>query len=206
MGMSLYVIKPWFVSKLRGIEDVIVARNVSADSLSFAAVVASVAAGGALAAGGAFDTPLVWLTVAPLCVVRLALNALDGSVARRTETARPFGVVLNEVADRAADTALIGSLGSVVSPVLAVSAVAAAFVSSITGVLALALTGTRATSGPMGKADRTAAVAIASIGAAVTSSTVFFIAALWIVIVGSLGTAALRVRALHREVGSNVSV
>jgi CDP-diacylglycerol--glycerol-3-phosphate 3-phosphatidyltransferase len=204
--MSLYAIKPWFVARLRRIEDALVGRAVSADSLSYAAVVTSIVAGGALVTGAALDEPLVWLAVAPLCVVRLALNALDGSVARRTGTARTFGVVLNEVADRAADAALIGSLGFVVSPVLAVGAVAAAFGVSLTGVLALALTGTRATSGPMGKADRTAVVAAAATGAAVTGSTVFLVAGLTVILVGSLGTAARRVRALHREVGTHVSV
>jgi phosphatidylglycerophosphate synthase len=168
--------------------------------LSYAAVVTSFFAGGALAAGAASDEPLIWLAVVPLCLVRLALNALDGSVARRTGTARPFGVVLNEIADRVSDTALIGSVGFVVSPVLALAAIAAAFLSSITGVLVLALTGTRASTGPMGKADRTAVVAIMATAAAFTGSTIPLALGLWVILVGSLVTAASRIRALHREI------
>ncbi|MDQ3956703.1 MAG: hypothetical protein M3273_00105 [Actinomycetota bacterium] len=198
--MSVYAIKPWFVRNLRGVEDALVRRNVSPDALSCAAFVSSVAGGGAIAAGALYGRPLLWLAVPPLCVARLALNALDGSVARRTGAARPFGIVVNEVGDRLADAALVGSLATVADPALTGGAVAGVFLCSLTGVLAQLLTGTRATSGPMGKADRVAVLAVAATAAAVMGSRGPFEAALVLIAGGSLLTAGLRISSLRREV------
>jgi CDP-diacylglycerol--glycerol-3-phosphate 3-phosphatidyltransferase len=139
---------------------------------------------------------LLWLGVAPLGVARLALNALDGSVARRTQTATPSGAVANEVCDRLADWALLVPLAAFVSPSLVLTAVLAALSVSLCGVLAQALTGTRATRGPMGKADRIAVLSTASVIGAVTSAPIVFVIALATVIFGSLVTIVLRLKGL----------
>ncbi|MEX2556908.1 MAG: hypothetical protein WEB06_14935 [Actinomycetota bacterium] len=139
--MSLYDIKPWFLRRLRRFEDALVARRVSPDTLTFAAVGVSVAAGGFIAAGGLLDRPLLWLMVAPLVLVRLALNALDGSVARRTRSARPFGAALNEIGDRMSDAATVGATAFVAKPALALGALASCYLASSTGVLSMALIG-----------------------------------------------------------------
>jgi CDP-diacylglycerol---glycerol-3-phosphate 3-phosphatidyltransferase len=194
--MSLYTIKPWFVRRLRRFEDLCVARGVGADALTRAAVVISVLTGTSIALGGALHKPAVWFAVPPLVLLRLALNALDGSVARRTGTARPMGTVLNEVGDRLSDAATIGSTAFVVPSALAAGATGAAFLASSVGVLAFALTGTRDCGGPMGKADRAAVLALAAgTGAVLGSATPFKVAA-WVLLAGSLVTAAARVRRL----------
>lgn len=198
--MSLYAIKPAFIRRLRRVEDALVARGVSADALTLAAVVVSLAAGGAIAAGGLADRPAIWLAVPPLVLVRLALNALDGSVARRTGTARPFGAALNEAGDRASDAATIGSAGFVAGPALALAAVAAALAASLCGVLALALTGRRDNGGPMGKADRAALLALGATVGALGGSALPFTIVLWIVIAGSLATAVARLARIRRAV------
>jgi CDP-diacylglycerol--glycerol-3-phosphate 3-phosphatidyltransferase len=196
---GLYSIKPWFVRRLRRVEDALVRRRVSPDSLSVAAVGVSVAAGVALAAGGAFSEPLLWLLVPPLGLVRLALNALDGAVARRTGDGRPFGEVVNEMADRVADVALIAPLAAVVDPVLAFSALTCALLASAAGCAGRAVTGRRLSGGPMGKADRVAVVSVAAAaGAAVGSSFPFEVAA-WVVVAGSVVTAVGRLLRLSRE-------
>ena len=105
---GLYAVKPRFVRRLAPVEDALVARRVPADVLTAAGLGASVLAGVAIAAGAVLDEPALWLAVAPLGALRLALNALDGSVARRTGTARPFGLVLNEMADRVGDAVALG--------------------------------------------------------------------------------------------------
>lgn len=195
MGMSLvhglYRLKPRFVRALRGVEDALVARRVSPDALTGAAVAVSAATGAAIALGALWDRPLVWLAVPPLVVVRLALNALDGSVARRTGAARPAGAVLNEAGDRASDALVVGALSFVVAPALALGALAASYLASLAGVTGAAVGGGRLTSGPMGKADRAAVVAVAAVAAAAGIATAFEVAA-WAVLCGSLVTAALR--------------
>jgi hypothetical protein len=52
-------------------------RHVAAESVSLAALVTSVAAGLALAAGGAAREPRLWLLVPSLGLSRFALNALE---------------------------------------------------------------------------------------------------------------------------------
>jgi CDP-diacylglycerol--glycerol-3-phosphate 3-phosphatidyltransferase len=208
MTMGIYSLKPRFVRSLRSIEDILVDSRVSPDALSAWAVVVSAVAGALLTFGAFLDEPLIWLGVAPLSVARLALNALDGSVARRTGTARPFGAVINEMCDRLADWALLVPMASFVSPTLVFTAVVAALCVSFSGVLAQALIGTRATGGPMGKADRIAVVAVASVIGAITSSPIPLEIALGVVIAGSLVTVFLRlssIRAGLRDRGENVA-
>lgn len=186
---SLYSIKPWFVRKLRRVEDALVARRVSADAITYAGLAAALAAGAAIAVGGLLGVTLVWLAVPPLVLIRLACNALDGAVARRTGTTRPFGAALNEMCDRAADAAVIAPTAFVVRPGLALGATAAAFAASCTGVLAQAVTGRREMCGPMGKADRMAAIGIAAV-AALFWGRAWVVADIAIVLGGILTVAA----------------
>lgn len=196
--MSLYDLKPWFVRRLRRVEDVLVARRVSPDTLTFAAIGVSVSAGGFIAAGGLFELPLLWLAVAPLVVVRLALNALDGSVARRTRTARPFGVAFNEIGDRMGDAATVGATAFVARPALALGTLASCFLASSTGVLALALTGRRDSGGPVGKADRAALLALGATVGALAGSALPFAVALALIAGGAVATTVMRLVRIRR--------
>ncbi|MCA1674023.1 MAG: phosphatidate cytidylyltransferase [Actinomycetota bacterium] len=203
---GIYAVKPWFVRRLARVEDALVARKVDADRVTLWSVAVSAGAGGALAAGGALDEPLLWLAVPPLVVARLALNALDGSLARRTGMARPFGTVVNEVCDRASDVCVLAALAWVVTPALALAALAGALFTSLTGVLSLALTGRRATGGPMGKADRALVLAAAAAIAAVTGGSSAFTVALWTILAGCAVTSWLRITSLKASEVSHVPV
>jgi CDP-diacylglycerol---glycerol-3-phosphate 3-phosphatidyltransferase len=194
---GLYAVKPWFVRRLALVEDALVARRVPADALTAAGLGASVLAGAAVVGGGLLDAPAVWLAVAPLGVVRLALNALDGSVARRTGTARPFGLALNEVGDRLGDAAMIGATALLGMPVLAAAALVCAMLTSFTGVLGHAVGAGRVNLGPMGKADRVAVLGIAGLAAAATGGAAPFAVALVVIIAGCLVTTVARMRALR---------
>jgi len=196
--MSLYDIKPWFVRRLRRVEDLLVARRVSPDALTLAAVAVSVAAGIAIAIGGWLDSPALWLAVPPLVLVRLALNALDGSVARRTHTARPFGAALNELGDRVSDAATIGATAFVARPALALGALASCFLASSAGVLSHAIVGRRDSGGPMGKADRAAILAVGATAGAAAGSALPFTVVLWTIVAGGVATAAARFARINR--------
>ncbi len=195
---GLYTIKPWFVRRLRRVEDALVARRVSADALTYAAVGVAATTGAVIAAGALLDRPIVWLAVGPLVLVRLALNALDGSVARRTGSARPFGQALNEVCDRVADACVIAPIALVAPPALALGALVAAFAASFTGVIALGVTGTRDYRGPMGKADRMAVVAVGGV-LAVWWSLAWDVACI-VLLCGAVTTAVSRLRRLRAAV------
>jgi CDP-diacylglycerol--glycerol-3-phosphate 3-phosphatidyltransferase len=195
--MSLYDIKPWFVRRLRRVEDVLVARRVSPDALTLAAVAVSVAAGIAIAIGGWLDSPALWLAVPPLVLVRLALNALDGSIARRTRSAKPFGAALNEIGDRMSDAATIGATAFVARPALALGALASCFLASSAGVLSHAIVGRRDSGGPMGKADRGALLAVASAVGALAGNAFPFTVVLWTIVAGGVITAVARLARIH---------
>jgi CDP-diacylglycerol--glycerol-3-phosphate 3-phosphatidyltransferase len=195
--VGLYSIKPWFVRRLGRVEDALVAYRVSPDTLTGVAVLVSVAAGVAIAAGGLLGEPLIWLAVPPLVLARLALNALDGSVARRTRRSTPFGSALNEIGDRMSDAATVGATAFVVRPSLALGAVASCFLASHTGVIAQAVGGRREYAGPMGKADRAGLLALGASAGALAGSALPFTVVLYVIAAGSLATAGVRVARLR---------
>lgn len=198
--IGIYPLKPWFLRRLRSLEDRLVARRVSPTTLSWAAVVVSVAAGVAFAGGAALHRPLLWLVVPPLALIRLALNALDGAVARRTGSATPFGMAVNEIGDRVCDVALLSPLAVVVDPTLVTTAVAGSFLTSIVGLTASVVTGRRATSGSMGKADRMLVLAAAVTVAAITGSEQVLHLSVWLIVLGTALTTLSRLHALRAEV------
>lgn len=194
---GLYSVKPWFVRSLSSVEDRLVRRGVSADALSFAAVLVSVGAGTAIVAGYTVHA-WFWLLVAPLAIARLALNALDGSVARRSGTARPFGKVINELCDRVSDAFFVAPLVIFVPAPLLVVAILVISLVSLAGLMGEVLGETRLTQGPMGKADRSLVLSLAAVAAGVTNVPVGpFVIALLVITVGGLLTIIGRVRTLH---------
>jgi CDP-diacylglycerol--glycerol-3-phosphate 3-phosphatidyltransferase len=203
---GLYAAKPWFVRRLKKVENLLVGWDVSADSLTAAALVVSLGCGLVLALGGILDQPLLWLLVPPLALVRLALNALDGSLACRKGTDRPFGEVINEMGDRLSDAALIGSLAFAAPVPLALTALVATLVSSTAGLLGRALLGDRISGGPMGKADRLAAISLAALAAGLWASPIPFEIALWVVLGGAVVTVAARLVAIRRRLEADSRV
>jgi len=198
MNTGLYAVKPWFVSRLRRVEDVLVARRIRPDALTYAAIVASIGAAGAIVAGALLEAPVLWILVAPLGLIRLALNALDGAVARRTRSASPFGAALNEVCDRLSDVVLIVSTLAVAPPELVLAAMTLALLASVAGMSGVGASGKRSYAGPMGKADRVAVMALGGVIAAVSASDIAFQVALLVMCAGCLATFVLRMKEVRR--------
>ena len=198
VSAGLYSIKPWFVRSLRGVEDLLVAAGVTANAISLMAVVVSAAAGAAIAVGGITGAHALWFAVPPLCFVRIALNALDGSIARRSRSETPMGVVFNELGDRLSDVLLIGSLVFVVTPVLALASLSTTLIVSVLGLLATMVNGRRDNAGPVAKADRVGLVAAGALIASLTASTVPFDLVSWVLVGGGLVTVAARIRRMKK--------
>jgi CDP-diacylglycerol---glycerol-3-phosphate 3-phosphatidyltransferase len=195
---GLYALKPWFVSRLRGIENRAVARGVTADQLTWAGCLAGAGTAAALLAGT--GVAWLWLAVAPLSLARMACNALDGAVARRTSTATARGAVTNELADRAADLVTFAALAPIAGAGLAAAVVVTALASSLVAVLAQAVTGRRLAPGPMGKPDRVAVLSVGATAAAFAGPGAL-VAAAWVIAAAGLVTVARRTAALWREAG-----
>jgi CDP-diacylglycerol--glycerol-3-phosphate 3-phosphatidyltransferase len=196
---GIYSLKPAFQRSLGGIERWLVERRVHPDWLTGLALVLSI--GGGVCLYLAAEQRWLLALVPVVAVVRTALNALDGLVARSTGLARPWGEVLNELSDRVADVSLIGGL-AVASPanlLLGTGALVAMLLSSYIAILSKAAGGQRQYMGPMGKADRMVLLAIGAPCGFLLPLDWVYNGLLTIVLIGCLFTLARRAQATYSD-------
>jgi phosphatidylglycerophosphate synthase len=160
---GIYSIKPWWQGRLAIVEEGLVRWHVHPDLITLAGV--GCAGLLSIVLAGSVRWPLLTLAVAPLAIGRLAANALDGLVARRTGLARPWGEVYNEWSDRLADTLVfVGlALNSYVFAPLAWSVLVLMLLTSYLGMAAKAAGGKRQFGGLLAKADRMIYLALFSL-------------------------------------------
>ena len=201
--MTLYAVKPAFQRTLQPISRFAIDHAISANQLTLAAVVVSLLGGVALAASGL--EPWLLLVAVPVVALRLALNALDGMVARTGRTATPAGELLNEVGDRLGDLLLVGGLVFAGHADMRLGAITLAVIGlpGAVGVTARAAGGARRYEGPLSKPDRMAALAGASVLTLLLPVTPVVNGYFVLLIVGALVTAAIRYRHAHVELGVN---
>lgn len=152
--MTLYDIKPRFQSFLRPLVRRWWQMGVTANQVTVTATVGSVVVG--LIVANNVTTPAVFLMIPVWMFIRMALNAIDGLLAREFGQKSQLGAVLNEAGDVISDLALILPF-MLVSPfsVYGVALVALlAVLSEFVGVLSLTVGASRRYDGPMGKSDR----------------------------------------------------
>jgi len=151
---SIYDLKPAFQGLLRPLTRGLFRLGVTANMVTVAAVLLSVATGAFLAVSRGTPTALLLLPAALL--VRMALNAIDGMLAREHGQKSKKGALLNEIGDVVSDSALYLPLAVVpgFDPALVAGIVVLAVVSELAGVLGLTIGATRRYDGPMGKSDR----------------------------------------------------
>jgi len=94
--------------------------------------------------------------------VRMALNAIDGMLAREHGMKTNLGAILNEIGDVISDCALYLPLALVPGfhPQLMVIIVVLSVVSEMMGVVAIQIGSSRRYDGPMGKSDRALAIGL----------------------------------------------
>lgn len=107
--MSLYQLKSQFQDQLRPISDTLAKSGCSANQVTISAVILSLGTAYVIAKPAAHYQAL-WALLPSSLFVRMALNAIDGMMAREHAQASALGGVLNEAGDIIADTALISSL------------------------------------------------------------------------------------------------
>lgn len=151
--MTLYDIKPKFQNLLRPTVVRLHAMGATANQVTLLAMLASVLLGGVLMY---FPKPLFFMSLPVFLFFRMALNAIDGILAREFNQQSRLGAILNEVGDIIADAALYLAFAFLtgVSPWLVVLVVLLSWLTEFCGVIAQTLTGSRNYRGPMGKSDR----------------------------------------------------
>jgi CDP-diacylglycerol--glycerol-3-phosphate 3-phosphatidyltransferase len=151
---TIYDLKPQFQKLLRPIAAALAARGISANEVTLGALVLSVAQGAWLALDSTSRWPLLALPV--VLFLRMAMNAIDGIMAKEHGQATPSGAVLNELSDVVADAALylpFALIASVNAP-LVVLVVVTGIIAEMTGALGPMRGGPRNYAGPLGKSDR----------------------------------------------------
>lgn len=154
--MSLYTLKPRFQALLRPSVRTLHGFGVTANQVTVAACAASVGLGATLAAA-AQSGHLSWFLLLPIgLLLRMALNAIDGMLAREFAQSSTLGAYLNELCDMVSDAVLYLPFALLPdqSPALTILVILLANLAEMAGVLRIPPTSTRRNDGPMGKSDR----------------------------------------------------
>ena len=163
---SIYQLKPRFQALLRPSVQRLYERGVTANQVTVSAALVSVLLGVLLA----WLAHVTWLFVLiPLwMLLRMALNAVDGMLAREFGQQSKLGAYLNELSDVIADAALYlpFALLAGVSPTLVVLVVISALICEYAGVMGPLAGASRRYDGPMGKSDRALAFGVLGAGVA----------------------------------------
>lgn len=151
---SIYDLKPKFQNLLRPITRALAGAGVTANHVTVAALLLSVAAGDCIVFYPAERWPLILM--GPVLFVRMALNAIDGMLAREHGMKSALGAVLNEIGDVVADAALYLPLALVpgFDAMFVVAAVVLGVFTEMTGVVGVQIGASRRYDGPFGKSDR----------------------------------------------------
>jgi CDP-diacylglycerol--glycerol-3-phosphate 3-phosphatidyltransferase len=151
---SIYDLKPRFQNLLRPLNTSLVRLGVTANMVTVTAMLLSVALGVAIALHP--DSRLLLLLMPPWLFLRMALNAIDGMLAREHRMQSSLGAVLNEIGDVISDSALYLPLALVsgIDTVAVVVFVVVAVMVEMVGVVSVQIGASRRYDGPFGKSDR----------------------------------------------------
>lgn len=152
--LSVYQIKPQFQRLLQPAVRLMNQRGIQPNEVTLSALILSCIAGLMIVLFPHARWPLLLLPA--VLFLRMALNAIDGMLARDGNLGTPLGALLNELGDVLADCVLYLPLALV--PGLPVPGIISmcvlGIVSEMAGVIAGQLSGERSYAGPMGKSDR----------------------------------------------------
>ena len=152
--MSIYALKPKFQNLLRPIVKRLYQKGITANQVTLFACAVSILIGLLLALFAGVST-LFWLL--PIWLfVRMALNAMDGMLAREFGQQSALGGYLNEITDIAADAALYLPF-AFIAPFGGVQIALFIWLAAMTefcGVLGQVHGNGRRYDGPFGKSDR----------------------------------------------------
>ena len=195
---SIYDLKPRFQALLRPICSRLAAKDITANQVTGAAMALSFAHGAWIWLSGASGWSLALL---PLTLfIRMALNAIDGMLAREFDMKSRFGALFNELSDVLSDAALYLPFMLVIAPGLVALVVVLAVIVEMAGAIAPMIGSQRQYQGPFGKSDRAAFFGLGGflLGLGILPAT-WFGWALWIALGLSIWTIVNRLKGALRE-------
>jgi len=152
--VTIYDLKPRFQALLRPLARALYDAGVTANQVTLAACLVSVALGVVLCLSA--QHRVLFLLLPPWLFLRMALNAIDGMLAREFGQRSNLGAFLNELTDVVSDAALYLPFAFVLQFgwLEVVGVIFLAALSEMTGVVAVMIGASRRYDGPMGKSDR----------------------------------------------------
>lgn len=154
---SVYDLKPKFQNLLRPLVVLLARIGVTANMVTLAAMIGSIAYGVWIYQPFADHgpNPYPYLFLGLFLFVRMALNAIDGMLAREHGQQSRLGAYLNEVGDVVSDVALYLPFLDLLGPGLSwVIMIGLCCLTEFVGVLGITIGGSRRYNGPFGKSDR----------------------------------------------------
>jgi len=148
-----YALKPHFQSILRPAVAQLAASGIRANHITIFACALSIAFGTMLLTS---PDPRLFQILPFVIFIRMALNAMDGMLAREFNQATPLGMYLNELGDVVSDVFLILPFAHLrgFSPFWIWNVVVMSVIAEMAGILAVMAGASRRHDGPMGKSDR----------------------------------------------------
>ena len=156
--MTLYDLKPRFQALLRPLVRRLADGGVTANQVTLAAAIGSVALGILLCCNS--HNHALFLLLPVWLAVRMALNAIDGMLAREFGQKSRLGGYLNELCDVVSDAALLLPFALIApfSQPTVFAVIGLAIVAEYAGVMGPLVGASRRYDGPLGKSDRAALV------------------------------------------------
>lgn len=151
--MTIYDLKPKFQNLLRPIVRQLFEAGITANQVTLAALGLSIIVGALFAI---FPSPYVFILLPFVLFIRMALNAIDGMLAREHNQKSHLGAMLNELGDVISDVALYLPF-VLIFPHAFWWILLILFLSILTefiGVIAQTIGASRRYDGPVGKSDR----------------------------------------------------
>ena len=162
--ISMYNIKPKFQALLKPILAFLYKRGVTANQLTISAIFLSFVMGIGLWFSNVWHWGLLFIPIGLL--LRMALNALDGMMARGYNMQTRLGEALNEIGDVLSDMFIYIPLVNItgVSAELIAFFVGLSVVNEFAGILGKIIGKERRYDGPMGKSDRALVIGLLCLG------------------------------------------
>ncbi|HLY41533.1 MAG TPA: CDP-alcohol phosphatidyltransferase family protein [Terracidiphilus sp.] len=150
---TIYSLKPGFQKLLRPLVKRLEWMGVSPNQITIAALMLSIGAGTFVAHT---RSSRALLLLPPVLFLRMALNAMDGMLAREGNQQSALGAILNELGDVVSDIALYLPLALLpgFAPQSVVAIVILSVLTEMTGVMGPGIGASRRYDGPLGKSDR----------------------------------------------------
>ena len=151
---TIYDLKPGFQRLLRPLTHALFRVGITANTVTNTATIASIAYGTWMLVDRSSLLPFLLLPL--FMLARMALNAIDGMLAREYRQQSRLGAILNETGDVISDAALYTPFALVAGSNLALIAliVFLSIMTEFVGVLGQIAGNSRRYDGPLGKSDR----------------------------------------------------